>query len=78
MLKSLLLYFIFVYSVTCCFPCLLLLLCRLSILDVLLRAIEAISIIDGPSQEISSNKELFYLVCALVKFPDKAEVHSRS
>ncbi|EXB81611.1 hypothetical protein L484_014095 [Morus notabilis] len=47
---------------------------RLSILDVLLRAIEAISIIDGPSQEISSNKELFYLVCALVKFPDKAEI----
>lgn len=51
--------------------------CRLSVLDVILRAIEAISIIDGHSQEISSNKDLFRLVSELVKFPDKAEVHSR-
>ncbi|PON98747.1 Armadillo-type fold containing protein [Trema orientale] len=47
---------------------------RLSILDVILRAIEAISVIDGHSQEISSNKELFQVVCQLVKLPDKAEL----
>uniref|UniRef100_A0A803NST2 ARM repeat superfamily protein n=1 Tax=Cannabis sativa TaxID=3483 RepID=A0A803NST2_CANSA len=47
---------------------------RLSILDVTLRAIEAISVIDGHSQEISSNKELFQLVCQLIKVSDKAEV----
>ncbi|XP_062093120.1 uncharacterized protein LOC133798698 [Humulus lupulus] len=47
---------------------------RLSILDVTLRAIEAISVIDGHSEEISSSKELFQLVCQLVKISDKAEV----
>ncbi|KAF3455130.1 hypothetical protein FNV43_RR05578 [Rhamnella rubrinervis] len=49
---------------------------RFSILDVILRAVEALSTIDGYSQEISSNKELFQLVSALVKLPDKVEVAS--
>lgn len=48
---------------------------RLQILDVILRAIEAISVIDGHSKEISSNKKLFQLVCELAKLTDKAEVH---
>lgn len=47
---------------------------RFSILDVILRVVEALSTIDGYSQEISSNKELFQLVSDLVKLPDKVEV----
>ncbi|KAK9939941.1 hypothetical protein M0R45_016621 [Rubus argutus] len=47
---------------------------RYSILDVILRAIEALSVIDGHSQEICLNKELFQLVSDLLKFPDKIEV----
>ncbi|KDP34347.1 hypothetical protein JCGZ_11230 [Jatropha curcas] len=47
---------------------------RYVVLDVILRAIEVISTLDGHSQEICSNKELFQLVCDLVKFPDKVEV----
>ncbi|CAJ2660102.1 unnamed protein product [Trifolium pratense] len=47
---------------------------RYSILDLILRAIEGLSVIDEHSQEICSNKELFHLVCDLVKFPDKVEV----
>ena len=46
---------------------------RYSVLDVILRAFEALSVIDGYSQEICSNKE-FFLVCDLIKFPDKVEV----
>ncbi|CAL1404099.1 unnamed protein product [Linum trigynum] len=49
---------------------------RLPILDVILRAIEALSSLDGHSQEISSNKTLFLLVCDVLKMPDKAEVAS--
>ncbi|XP_065860034.1 uncharacterized protein [Euphorbia lathyris] len=47
---------------------------RYSVLDVILRAIEALSTVDCLSQEICCNKELFQLVCDLVKLPDKAEV----
>ncbi|KAF1882700.1 hypothetical protein Lal_00002880 [Lupinus albus] len=47
---------------------------RYSILDLILRAIEALSVIDDHSQEICSSKELFQLVCDLVMFPDKVEV----
>ncbi|KAJ1388962.1 Armadillo-type fold [Sesbania bispinosa] len=47
---------------------------RYSILDLILRAIEALSVIDDHSQEICSSKELFQLICDLVKFPDKVEV----
>lgn len=49
---------------------------RYSVLDVILRAIEALSILDGHSQEICSNKKLLQLVCDLIKLPDKAEVAS--
>lgn len=41
---------------------------------MILRAIEALSVLDDYSQEISSNKELFHLVCGLIKLPEKAEV----
>ncbi|XP_065869184.1 uncharacterized protein [Euphorbia lathyris] len=47
---------------------------RYSVLDVILRAIEVLSTVDCLSQEICCNKELFQLVCDLVKLPDKAEV----
>ncbi|XP_047168019.1 protein saal1 isoform X1 [Vigna umbellata] len=47
---------------------------RYSILDLILRAIEALSILDDHSQEICSSTELFQLICDLVKFPDKVEV----
>lgn len=42
--------------------------------DLILRAIEALSVIDGYSQEICSNKELFQLAYNLVKLPDKIEI----
>ncbi|XP_040375401.1 uncharacterized protein LOC112167999 isoform X5 [Rosa chinensis] len=47
---------------------------RYPILDVVLRAIEALSVIDDHSQDICLDKDLFQLVCALLKFPDKVEV----
>ncbi|XP_027926133.1 protein saal1 isoform X2 [Vigna unguiculata] len=47
---------------------------RYSILDLILRAIEALSVLDDHSQEICSSTELFQLICDLVKFPDKVEV----
>ncbi|CAN0916605.1 Protein saal1 [Linum grandiflorum] len=47
---------------------------RLSVLDVILRAIEALSSLDVHSQEICSDKTLFRLACNVVKIPDKAEV----
>lgn len=49
---------------------------RHSILDVILRAVETLSGIEEHSQEICSNKELFQLVCDLVKLPDAFEVSS--
>lgn len=50
---------------------------RHSILDVILRAVETLSGIEEHSQEICSNKELFQLVCDLVKLPDAFEVWFR-
>ncbi|XP_014498326.1 protein saal1 [Vigna radiata var. radiata] len=47
---------------------------RYTILDLILRAIEALSVLDDHSQEICSSTELFQLICDLVKFPDKVEV----
>ncbi|KAJ0084708.1 hypothetical protein Patl1_30525 [Pistacia atlantica] len=47
---------------------------RYSVLDVILRAVEAFSVLDGHSQEICSNKQLLQLLCNLVKFPEKVEV----
>ncbi|CAL5424097.1 unnamed protein product [Camellia sinensis] len=47
---------------------------RYCVLDIILRSIEALSVIDDYSQEVSSNKELFQLLIDLVKFPDKIEV----
>ncbi|XP_029129860.1 protein saal1 isoform X2 [Cajanus cajan] len=47
---------------------------RYSILDLILRAIEALSVMDEHSQEICSSTELFQLICDLVKFQDKVEV----
>ncbi|XVF69061.1 hypothetical protein PTKIN_Ptkin11bG0050800 [Pterospermum kingtungense] len=49
---------------------------RYPVLDVILRALEALSVIDGYSQEICSNKETFQLLCDLIKFADKVEVSS--
>ncbi|KAM7260177.1 hypothetical protein ACFE04_015918 [Oxalis oulophora] len=49
---------------------------RYSALDIILRAIESLSVADGYSHEISSNKQLFELVCGLVKLDDKAEIAS--
>lgn len=47
---------------------------RSSVLDLVLRLVEAISVLDNYSQVISSNEELFHLVCRVVKLPDKFEV----
>ncbi|XP_028756837.1 uncharacterized protein LOC114716065 isoform X1 [Neltuma alba] len=49
---------------------------RYSILDLLLRVIEALSVIDDHSQEICSSQKLFELISCLIKFPDKVEVAS--
>ncbi|KAI9076221.1 hypothetical protein K1719_041794 [Acacia pycnantha] len=49
---------------------------RYSILDLLLRVIEALSVIDEHSREICSSTKLFELVSCLIKFPDKVEVAS--
>ena len=48
---------------------------RYCVLDIILRTIEALSVIDDYSQEVSSNRELFRLLVDLVKTPDKIEVH---
>ncbi|KAL5763883.1 hypothetical protein ACOSP7_016245 [Xanthoceras sorbifolium] len=47
---------------------------RYPAIDVIFRAIEALSVVDGYSQEICSSKQLLHLGCDLVKFPDKVEV----
>ncbi|GMI94552.1 hypothetical protein like AT5G22820 [Hibiscus trionum] len=47
---------------------------RHPVLDVILRALEDLCVIDVYSLEICSNKEFFQLVCDLIKFPDKVEV----
>lgn len=50
---------------------------RHSILDVILRAVEALSGNEEHSRELCSNKELFQLVRDLVKLPDAFEVQFR-
>ncbi|KAJ4841780.1 hypothetical protein Tsubulata_010519 [Turnera subulata] len=47
---------------------------RYPVLDSILRAVETLSTLDGVCEQICSNKELFQLVCELVKLPDKVEV----
>ncbi|XP_030451350.1 uncharacterized protein LOC115673346 isoform X1 [Syzygium oleosum] len=47
---------------------------RYPVLDIILRAIEALSVMDDHSHRISSNKELIGLVRDLVKLPDKMEI----
>ncbi|KAF7850511.1 hypothetical protein BT93_L5431 [Corymbia citriodora subsp. variegata] len=47
---------------------------RYPVLDVILRAIEALSVTDDHSDKISSNKGLIGLVGDLVKLPDKMEI----
>ncbi|XP_058110020.1 uncharacterized protein LOC131253163 isoform X2 [Magnolia sinica] len=47
---------------------------RCSVLDSILCVIESLSISSDYSQALSSNKELFRLVCGLIKLPDKIEV----
>ncbi|XP_052206888.1 uncharacterized protein LOC127811213 isoform X2 [Diospyros lotus] len=47
---------------------------RYCVLDIILRTIEALSVTDDYSQEVSSNRELFRLLVDLVKTPDKIEV----
>ncbi|KAH7561157.1 hypothetical protein JRO89_XS10G0181200 [Xanthoceras sorbifolium] len=47
---------------------------RYPAIDVIFRAIEALSVVDGYSQEICSSKQLLHLGCDLVKFPDKVEI----
>ncbi|KAG9144012.1 hypothetical protein Leryth_013895 [Lithospermum erythrorhizon] len=47
---------------------------RYSILDFILRTIEALSTLDDYSQQICVRKDLFQLLNALIKLPDKLEV----
>uniref|UniRef100_A0A7N0VBW7 ARM repeat superfamily protein n=1 Tax=Kalanchoe fedtschenkoi TaxID=63787 RepID=A0A7N0VBW7_KALFE len=47
---------------------------RYSVLEIILSTIEALSVIDDHSQELSSSKELVRLLCTLIKLPDKFEV----
>lgn len=47
---------------------------RYSVLEMIFRAVEALSASDTHSKEICSSKQLFHLVCDLMKLQDKAEV----
>ncbi|GJT99125.1 protein SAAL [Tanacetum coccineum] len=47
---------------------------RYPVLDVILRAIEALSVIDSCSQELCSSKKLLHLLATLIKLTDKIEV----
>ncbi|WOK93960.1 hypothetical protein Cni_G02661 [Canna indica] len=49
---------------------------RFSVLDLFLQLIEALSAVDNCSDVITSNSDLFHLVCKVVKLPDKIEVAS--
>ncbi|KAK9078512.1 hypothetical protein SSX86_002569 [Deinandra increscens subsp. villosa] len=49
---------------------------RYSILDTVLRAIEALTVTDSCSQELCSSKKLFNLLGTLIKLTDKIEVAS--
>lgn len=60
----------------CIFPlnCCVLVDNRYSVLDVILQAIEAFSVVDDFSIHMSCNEDLFHLVEELIKLPDKTEV----
>ncbi|KAF5182355.1 Arm repeat superfamily protein, partial [Thalictrum thalictroides] len=47
-----------------------------SVLDTLLRVLEALSVLDNHSEVISSSEELLQLIYNLIKLPDKFEVSS--
>ncbi|KAL0681564.1 hypothetical protein Bca4012_048411 [Brassica carinata] len=47
---------------------------RYSVLEMILRAVEALSASDTHSKEICSSKQLFHLVCDLMKLQAKAEL----
>ncbi|KAJ9540435.1 hypothetical protein OSB04_026941 [Centaurea solstitialis] len=47
---------------------------RYPVLDIILRAIEALSVIDSCSQELCSSKKLLHLLGTLIKLTDKIEV----
>ncbi|KAL5976578.1 hypothetical protein ACLOJK_020911 [Asimina triloba] len=48
--------------------------CWCSILDSILCSVESLSITSDYSQAVSSNVELFQLICGMIKLPDKIEV----
>lgn len=47
---------------------------RYPVLDIILRAIEALTVIDSCSQELCSSKKLVHLLATLIKLGDKIEV----
>ncbi|CAI9272899.1 unnamed protein product [Lactuca saligna] len=47
---------------------------RYPVLDIILRAIEALTVIDSYSQELCSSKKLVHLLATLIKLGDKIEV----
>ncbi|KAI7743368.1 hypothetical protein M8C21_003551 [Ambrosia artemisiifolia] len=47
---------------------------RYSVLDTILRAIEALTVIDSCAQELCSSRKLFSLLSTLIKLTDKIEV----
>lgn len=47
---------------------------RYALLDLILRTIEALSVLDDYSQQICLNKELLQLLKELIELPDKTEV----
>lgn len=47
---------------------------RYSVLDIILRTIEALTVTDSCSQELCSNKKLIHLLATLIKLDDKIEV----
>lgn len=49
---------------------------RYSVLDIILQAIEAFSVVDDFSTHMSCNEDLFRLVEDLIKHPEKAEIAS--
>ncbi|KAL9232062.1 hypothetical protein vseg_007209 [Gypsophila vaccaria] len=49
---------------------------RYSALDIILRTIESLSVIDDYSKEICSKKEVAHMVVELIKLPEKIEISS--
>ncbi|KAM0007382.1 putative armadillo-like helical protein [Helianthus debilis subsp. tardiflorus] len=47
---------------------------RYCVLDMILRAIEVLTVIDGCAQELCSSRKLFSLLATLIKLTDKIEV----